>query len=88
MSGISRTTTDHSIIRRWAEARGGVPSRVPGTEENSAGVLRIRFDKQAELERIAWGEFFEKFDSENLALVYQEATSDGAPSRFCKLVTR
>jgi hypothetical protein len=88
MSGISRTTADHSIIRRWAEARGGVPSRVAGTEKNMAGILRIRFDEGAELERIEWDEFFEKFDSENLALVYQEATADGEISRFCKIVSR
>jgi len=36
----------------------------------------------------SWDEFFDKFDEAGLALVYQEETSDGQPSRFNKLVSR
>ena len=67
MSGISRTTTEHDTIRRWTDARNGKPSRVPGTEEDLAGVLRISFSKKNDLETIPWDKFFEKFDSESLA---------------------
>jgi hypothetical protein len=35
-----------------------------------------------------WSEWFEKFDEANLAFLYQEQTSSGAPSRFSKLVDR
>ena len=42
MSGISRTTTEHDTIIRWTEARGGIPARVRGTQEHSAGLLRIQ----------------------------------------------
>ncbi len=91
MSGISRTTTDHDVIVRWTEARGGRSARVKGTEEHSAGVLRIQFPDASEddaLEAITWDEFFEKFDEKKLALVYQEATSQGEISRFNRIVSR
>lgn len=91
MSGISRTTTDHEIIARWAEARGGAPTRVAGTEQRGAGLLRIAFPDHTDsesLEPISWGEFFEAFEQKSLALTYQEATSDGHISRFNRLVTR
>ncbi len=88
MSGISRTTTDHSIIKRWVEARNGLPARVHGTEEDMAGLLRIRFEDADALDRIGWDDFFEKFDAEKLAFVYQEVTSSGEVSRFCRLVSR
>lgn len=90
MSGISRTTTDHDVIKRWTDARGGQPSRVPGTEKSGAGLLRIQFpqsDGPNELEQITWEDFFAKFDESKLALVYQDATSDGEVSRFNKLVS-
>jgi hypothetical protein len=39
-----------------------------------------------ELEPISWEDFFAKFDESGLALVYQEATSNGEISRFNKIV--
>ncbi|MCA9620573.1 MAG: hypothetical protein KC731_16235 [Myxococcales bacterium] len=57
-----------------------------GTDEAMAGLLRIRFEDEDHLEAITWPEFFEKFDAEELAFVYQEATAAGEISRFCKLV--
>ncbi len=39
------------------------------------------------LEPISWDKFFEKFDSENLALLYQEENSDGSKSQFNKFVS-
>lgn len=91
MSGISRTTTDHDVIKRWTEARGGAPARVKGTARHSAGLLRIWFPEASDaddLETIEWNEFFEKFEEKKLALAYQEATSDGQISRFNKIVSR
>jgi len=91
MSGISRTTTDHDVIVRWTEARGGQAARVKGTERHGAGLLRIHFPGASDddaLEAIPWTEFFEKFDEKNLALVYQEATSQGEVSRFNRIVSR
>lgn len=86
----AKQTTDHDEIRRWVEARNGRPAAVKGTEDedSSAGLLRIAFSDDPALETIGWGDFFEKFEDEDLAFLYQEKTKDGKPSRFFKLVER
>jgi hypothetical protein len=85
-------TIDHDQIRRWAEARGGRPSRVRGTGgRGDTGLLRIDFPGYSggdSLEEISWEEFFEKFDEQGLALLYQEKTRGGQSSNFNKLVSR
>jgi len=83
---MGETTTDHAVIRKWAEARGGRPARVKGTGEgDDAGLLRLDFGEPEEnLEPIDWDVFFETFDASGLALVYDDA----ADSRFSKLVRR
>ena len=90
-----KTTTDHDEIRQWAEERGGVPSTVAGTERGGkkgaehAGILRLDFEPHDEgLEEISWDEFFEKFDKEKLAFLYQEETAGGETSRFHKFINR
>jgi hypothetical protein len=90
-TAASYTTTDHDVIRAWAEARGGRPASISGTEDGSGGgVLRIDFDPADEdrLTEESWDEFFAVFDDRKLAFVYQEQTSDGNISRFNKLVSR
>jgi hypothetical protein len=88
----SKTTTDHDEIRRWAEERGGKPATVKGTESGGedAGILRIDFPggEEDRLEEISWDEWFDKFDSEKLAFLYQEQVKSGDESRFFKLVNR
>lgn len=90
-TAASYTTTDHDVIRAWAEARGGRPAVVGGTEDDGsgAGVLRIEFrDDSGDLEDVDWEPFFRTFDESNLAFVYQEQTSDGSQSRFNRFVKR
>ena len=86
----TKQTTDHTEIREWAEARGGYPARVHETAEwDDIGILRIEFrDPDDKLEKLDWDAFFETFDGEELAFVYQEKTADGETSRFCKFVDR
>lgn len=86
----SHTTTDHEKIRQWAEERGGYPARVHKTANwDDLGILRIEFrDPDDKLERLEWNAFFETFEADNLAFVYQEKTADGSMSRFCKFVER
>src|SRR5436309_14659618 len=90
MAKLSKTTQDHEEIRRWAEERGGKPSHVKSTETgDDVGIIRIDFpgySGQGSLEEISWDEFFEKFDDNNLALIYQEETAEGEKSNFNKLV--
>jgi hypothetical protein len=82
----AKRTRDHDTIRGWAEARGGHPAVVEGTE-----ILRIDFDdpdgnQDEHLRRISWDEFFRIFDSRNIEFLYQEKTHDGKVSRFNKFV--
>jgi hypothetical protein len=59
----AKITTDHDTIREWAEARGGRPAQVVGTE----GLLRCDFgEKEDRLRQISWEEFFKKFDESNI----------------------
>jgi hypothetical protein len=86
VSNLSKTTHDHNEIRKWAEARGGKPTHAKGTGgAHDLGILRIDFpgySGEGKLEPISWEEFFEKFDEQELALVYQEKTADGQKKQF------
>jgi hypothetical protein len=87
----AKKTTDHKLIRQWAEERGGRPATVKGTAgSEEAGILRIAFseDSQDSLKEISWEEFFDKFEQAGLAFLYQEETKGGETSRFFKLVNR
>jgi hypothetical protein len=68
-----------------------VAACVRGTgDRGDVGMIRIDFPTGPEpsLQEISWDEWFEKFDENNLALVYQEKTAGGQQSRFNKLVSR
>ncbi|MEU2612926.1 SAP domain-containing protein [Micromonospora sp. NPDC007271] len=87
--GRSLVTTDHDVIRRWAEARRGVPATVDGTEHDGrAGVLRFDFPANGRADRlreISWEEWFRTFDERRLNFIYQEERSDGRQSNFFRL---
>jgi hypothetical protein len=91
MASQTKTTTDHEEIRRWVEEHGGRPARVRGTGDGDPGVLRIDFPGgagQDELEPISWDEWFQKFDENRLALLYQDEKAGGEDSTFARLVRR
>jgi hypothetical protein len=81
-----KTTTDHTTIRQWVEARGGRPARVKGTGNGrDAGLLRVDFGPPEDrLEPISWDDFFATFERSKLAFLYQ----DQEDSRFLKLIRR
>jgi hypothetical protein len=88
-SASAKRTTDHDLIRRWVESRGGWPATVKATKTrgDNAGLLRIDYPGYSgagRLERISWNDFFKKFDREKLAFLYQ----DKPRSRFSKLVRK
>jgi iron-sulfur cluster repair protein YtfE (RIC family) len=88
---MATTTTDHEAIRKWVEERGGHPARVDATgRSGNPGVLRIEFsgEGKGKLKRIEWDEFFQWFDRDQLAFIYQDRARGGRPSRFNKLVSR
>ncbi len=93
MATEAKKTTKHEEIKKWAEARGGRPATVKGTEGKGeeAGILRIDFPGRGDdeaLEEISWDDFFEKFDESNLEFLYQDKTADGKTSRFGKFVRK
>lgn len=89
----SKLTIDHDKIRSWAESRGGKPATVKttGRSKKVPGIIRLDFPGYRgarSLKAISWEEWFEKFEESNLALLYQDKTSSGKPSRFNKLISR
>ena len=85
----AKTTTNHDEIRKWVEKRGGHPAVVGETENNgrSGGLLRIDYDEPGgndddRLRRISWNEFFEIFDKNDIAFLYDPE----GDSRFSKFV--
>jgi hypothetical protein len=90
--GSAKPTIDHDEIRRWVEERGGKPAVVKRTANGrQPGILRIDFpgfSGEQSLAPLEWDEWFERFDSANLAFLHQDETGSGRPSRFNKLVAR
>jgi hypothetical protein len=88
----AKVTTDHEVIRKWAEDRGGKPAAVKGTGKgDDPGILRIDFPGytgEESLQQITWEQFFDKFEKEHIAFLYQEETEDNNTSRFSKLINR
>ncbi|MCU1223459.1 MAG: hypothetical protein JWQ42_1552 [Edaphobacter sp.] len=91
---LSKTTTDHDEIRKWAETRKAVPAEVSSTRKGKEpGILRFEFPKapnrnDENLQELSWDDFFKKFDENDLELVYQDKTATGKPSNFNKLIHR
>jgi competence ComEA-like helix-hairpin-helix protein len=84
----AKRTTDHQAIMDWVEARGGVPAHVKRTgDKGDPGMLRIDypgFGGENSLEPLDWDTWFEAFEANGLAFLYQ----DEKDSRFSKLVRR
>lgn len=85
--GRSLVTTDHDVIKQWAEERGGVPATVEGTEHGDhLGVLRFDFGGDNEsLRQVSWDEWMDTFDARRLNFIYQEERKDGRQSNFFRL---
>ncbi|MFF2485614.1 hypothetical protein ACFVSU_04395 [Microbacterium sp. NPDC058062] len=78
-------TTDHDVIRQWAEDRHATPATVEGTaQEGNVGELRFDFDFGNDLEdlkEVSWDDWFRAFDERGLEFVFQESTRpDGSAS--------
>lgn len=87
--GQTLETTDHTVIRKWAEERSAKPATVPGTEHGDhLGVLRLDFPGYGgdDLEDVSWDDWFDTFDQRGLRFVYQEHQASGTESNFFRLV--
>ncbi|MFW5977945.1 MAG: hypothetical protein ACOCP2_01755 [Halohasta sp.] len=67
-------TTDHETIREWVEARDGQPAHTTGqVDDDAASLYIVQEDEEMEgLDSLSWDEFFETFEAEELAFVYQD----------------
>ena len=94
-SSETKTTTDHNEIRKWVEARHGFPAAVAGTGDGDLvngdpGALGIDLPGGAGEEKLlplSWEDWFDKFDSERLAFVYETRKAGGEGSMFYELVS-
>jgi hypothetical protein len=87
----SKITTDHDIIKRWIQEREGRPATIEGhEEEDGPEALRVKFEdiknENEKLETIGWDQFFEYFDDEHFAFLYQDETVDGEVSHFYRFI--
>ncbi|WP_067970856.1 hypothetical protein [Nocardiopsis trehalosi] len=86
--GQSLVTTDHDVIRQWADERGATPSTVPGSEyDGRPGRLLFDFGGSGgeRLEHVSWDDWFRTFDERGLRFIYQEHKKDGQTSNFFQL---
>lgn len=86
--GRSLVTTDHEVIRQWADERGARPATVPGSEYGGRpGRLLFDFPGYGgqDLEEISWDDWFRTFDERKLNFIYQEHKKEGAQSNFFRL---
>lgn len=90
--GSAARTIDHATIQAWVEERGGRPAHVIRTGSgDDPGVLRIDFPGytgEGTLKAMDWDDWFDAFETNQLAFLHQDTTADGRVSRFSKLVRR
>lgn len=93
MSSVeSKITDNHEIIRKWVEERDREPALVETVvdKEKAGKLLRIRFfdETYESLNNISWELFYQIFDENNMAFLYQEKTIDGSQSKFYKFIDK
>lgn len=86
----TKTTTDYDEIKAWARRRDAKPAAI--MEENDiVGSLQFIMPDVKTMERvgeISWDEWFEKFEREELAFLYLDASATGDPSNYHQFVKR
>ncbi|WP_228484500.1 hypothetical protein [Microbacterium cremeum] len=89
------TTTDHDVIRQWAEDRHATPATLEGAEHDGHLDL-LRFDfgfgmveaEEEKLREVSWDEWLRAFDEHGLSFVYHDTRADGSRSNFFRLENR
>jgi hypothetical protein len=75
---MSKTITDHDEIRTWIEEGNGQPGKMAETE-----LLSVYFGQpEDDIQSIEWEEFFEIFDRNNLAFMYEDRSAGDTTSFF------
>lgn len=84
--GQTLATRNHDVIRRWAEARQGVPATSPNGDAAHPRVLRFDFPgAEKKLQEVSWDAWFGTFDERELVFLFQEHMKAGNPSNFFRL---
>jgi hypothetical protein len=88
-----KQTTDHKVIRAWADARCAAPAVVRGAYGDGVPpVLKFivpgAHSLNKDLEAVSWEYFLAKFDLYKLIFVYQEVTSSGERSCLNEILQR
>ena len=79
-------TTDHEVIRRWAAHHSAEPATGEATPSgpetvtlNDGGAgIRFNFPGAARFRPISWDEWFENFETHDLAFAFDEEVQDRA----------
>ncbi|SDY07035.1 hypothetical protein SAMN05444365_101570 [Micromonospora pattaloongensis] len=84
--GRSLVTTNHDVIRQWAEERGASPAAA-GADRGRPSVLRFDFPgyNGGGLHPVSWEDWFRAFDERGLNFIYQEQKTDGRQSNFFRV---
>jgi hypothetical protein len=84
-------TTDHDFIRDWTAGHSGMPAMYRRIGQIGQGDLVINFPGDGSdepLVDISWADFFQRFEDQNLAFVYQESDTGAENERFYGLIDR
>ncbi len=89
MEGEIKATTNHELIRSWAENRGGKPAKAPPGEEENINLLRIKFsDEEKDFKETSWEEFLYIFEDKDLIFLYQDELEEVKNNHFHKFAPR
>lgn len=69
-----RVTTNHDRIRQWADVRDATPATAGPSED---APLRFSFTETDPYVAVSWETFFERFERETLAFVYEPVEDEG-----------
>jgi hypothetical protein len=83
--GQTLATRDPDVIRRWAEARRGMPAAATRDASGRPRTLRIDFPGGGSLDHVEWNEWLRVFEERELVFLYQEQRRDGSQSNFFRL---
>jgi len=85
----TQMTTDHVTIRRWVEARHGVPAQRRAARDYGAALQIIFPEREApsSVMPMDWTRFFEEFERDELAFVHEQ-DHDGEAGYYNRFVKR
>jgi len=93
-NGDTLVTSDHEVIRLWADNRQAKPATGEETPSGPATVdvndggagIRFNFPGMSPFRPISWEEWFDNFDRNHLLFVYEEQMEDGGASTRHRLM--